>query len=504
MTTAPANRYFLSLLCTLLLFVIFRQVWYADYAYLDEAHEIWHRKDGSNFLMLFVQGRPVAGWIIHKAFASIDTIGALKWLRIISLFGWTITLLMFFNMLKKWVRMSGLHSQLIPIISILACCSCSVAIYIGWASCLEVFFAHFCGLLSGHVLFMALSKQDHARKLPVAPLIAAILLGLFALFTYQTAFGAFLLPFFLYYLGKRYQKPDRLLITGLVVYIAISILYFFLFKYSLKQGGVAASDRTGISTDLIGKIGFFFSTPLAQAFSFNFLYNISGIFSQVFYYGALAWWVVSVFIQGSTNTVRAGGFHILRCLGFLALIYLPIMVAKENFASYRTMFCLNIAGSILLIDALLPLLKNQKVNIERASVWGFCLFIVYIAHKNFNRNFINPLRTEYTVLRNEVQRQYSPTVQSIYFVRPKESLFREMFGVLTYRDEFGEPSTYKDWTPDPLLRQIITEITGNRKMAEEQIKVIHVADQSALTGTGVKESSTNIYIDMNLFFEIGR
>lgn len=79
-----------------------------------------------------------------------------------------------------------------------------------------------------------------------------------------------------------------------------------------------------------------------------------------------------------------------------------------------------------------------------------------------------------------------------YFLRPDENLFYKEFGIYTFRDEFGEPSTFKDWTPEPLIKQLILEKTSDRTTAENIVvkqftekeifgKEKNKADQSALS-----------------------
>ena len=77
-----------------LLLVFFWQVPFADYAYLDEAHQLWHNKDRYNFVMFANQGRFITGWIINSFFDQTETIAGLKYLRIFSLAGWCMAILL--------------------------------------------------------------------------------------------------------------------------------------------------------------------------------------------------------------------------------------------------------------------------------------------------------------------------------------------------------------------------------------------------------------------------
>ena len=50
-----------------------------------------------------------------------------------------------------------------------------------------------------------------------------------------------------------------------------------------------------------------------------------------------------------------------------------------------------------------------------------------------------------------------------FFVRPPVNLFKPAFGVNYYTDEFGYPSTEKDWTAEPLVKQLAFEKTKNKE-----------------------------------------
>ena len=54
----------------------------------------------------------------------------------------------------------------------------------------------------------------------------------------------------------------------------------------------------------------------------------------------------------------------------------------------------------------------------------------------------------------------------MYFIRPTENAFEEKYGIVASWDEFGIPSTAKKWVPEPLVKQLIFEKTGNRQTAE--------------------------------------
>jgi len=255
------------------------------------------------------------------------------------------------------------------------------------------------------------------------------------------------------------------LLAGIAFYVAISALYFFLFKYSLQQYSVEAADRTGLVIHPLKKLSFFISQPLAQAFSFNFLYNMHGIFSQAFYPVMFVIWVITVFYSARGEKLIRKFAFIISVLLMMMLMYVSVLLTHENFASYRTMLCLNLAGTMLLTDVILKLAGSHAIR--NWITCTACAIVVAVAWYNFNLNYNRPLEKEYQAVHAFFKRNYDSSKTKIYFVRPPENLFKKLYGVNVFKDEFGLPSTHKDWTPEPLVKQMIFESTGNKDKAKQ-------------------------------------
>src|SRR6476661_10790135 len=78
-------------LIPVLFVAIYFRIFFTNYAYLDEIHQLWHNDDNSNFLMFHTQGRWLTGLLFQKLFSSISRIEQLKYLRIFSFMGWMLT-----------------------------------------------------------------------------------------------------------------------------------------------------------------------------------------------------------------------------------------------------------------------------------------------------------------------------------------------------------------------------------------------------------------------------
>ncbi|MBC7423938.1 MAG: hypothetical protein H7334_10855 [Ferruginibacter sp.] len=479
----------------LILAILFAPILYSDYAYLDDAHFLWHNGDHSNYTIFFSQGRWLTGILLNKIFSSISTIASIKILRLFAFFSWLLFLAEFFRLGKKWQLLIGFENKLLFVSGIYIACSLSVAIYIGWAACFEVGIATLLGLWAGHLFFAHLMQNRASKITSRTALLLPAVIGICSLYLYQPAFGAFFIPFAFYLINKKSLADYKLLFNGTVYYFIIIVVYYGLFLLSLKIGAVAASDRTTISTDVLGMLSFFFGMPLSQAFSFNFLFNTHSIMSQALPIAMMLLWVAAFLKTNKTKPVN----KLLFISSFIATcmcIYLPVLVGRENFASYRTMFAFNFVVTLLLIDTILSLHTSKKIKIIFSLILVCCF--TGVAYRNFRYNFIGPLQQEYQLVNNAFNKNYHAGIDTIYFLRPAENAFYKPYGIVSYKDEFGVPSTFKDWTPEPLIKQLILEKTKDRQQAE-RIIFIQFIDRTLFEE--VKNKKLNAaYLDPELLF----
>lgn len=480
------------LLILALYLLVYFQAFTADYAYLDEIHQLWNNQDGSNFLMFLNQGRWLTGLLFDKFFRSITTIEQLKLLRLFSLGGWVLTTWLWATLFTQWVRQLDLKGETLWLGNLFVVCSASVAICIGFASCMEIFLATAFALLAGHVLFTALIKGKQGRQL-VQPVLLSLILGIVSLFFYQTTYGAFLLPFVFYFV-KQKGRFSRPLFIALGTYLATYVLYYFLFKYSLQVYGVAASTRTGISFDVLGKIGFFFSGPLPQAFSLNWLYSSNSIVAQVLNISVFILWVVSVFKGSKEQPTTHKIAYLAGVLVLLALIYLPLMIAKENFSSYRTLFAVNLAVFVLVMEDVLAQVRME--TIRKRLVLFLTMALLFTGMYNYNVQFVNPVKKEYTALSSFFRQHYTADKLTIHFIRADRKLFNELYGTRVIKDEFGAPSSSRDWVPEPLIHQLVTEMAGSREAAA-RVQVIQYENREQYQQAGAVDGGKSFVMDAN-------
>jgi hypothetical protein len=156
---------------------------------------------------------------------------------------------------------------------------------------------------------------------------------------------------------------------------------------------------------------------------------------------------------------------VIFCL--LGLSYLPSLVVKENYSSNRTLLALDMAIFILVFTTLLQGVRMERYQLWIAGLLG--LFLVANAWYNFRYQFLGPVKKEYDLVRNYIETGIHPGITNVAFIRPSQNLFGRKYGVNISWDEFGVPSTYPEWVPEPFVRQVVFEKTGNRAAADSLV-----------------------------------
>jgi len=469
--------------------VIFSPVFTNEYLYLDEAYQLWKRNTDSNYEMFARHGRLLSGIYFQKAFHYITTVHGLIYLRVISLAGWIFSSWLLFYCSKEWVKQLNLSPYLPFLLAVFCICSSSVTIYIAWASCSQLFLSFIFGLISGHILFLSLINPRKSRF----NFVLAAIMGIFSLLIYQVSFGVFILPFLMLWLSKEPIQKKRALTTAIVVYFMTYLLYFLLFLSYRKVLHTAHDSRTELAFQPLKKISFFFGSPLSQAWSLNMLQNLHNIYSQLFPVVLMLIWLILLIRQTLPRQAKA----ILVQLGVIILLlifsYMPSLIAKESFSSYRTMIALALCVFTLFSLAILQAIKTEKGRLLISG--GLVVLLSFIGYLNYNRKFAGPLQKEYAALDQlPVFRTMKPQ-DTIIFIRADAKLFQQLYGVKSYKDEFGAPSTLRDWTPENLTRQIIKEKNGTE--AANDVTIYQFADMSGYNDSMKIKPLKPVLIDMN-------
>ncbi|MGC4036736.1 MAG: hypothetical protein QM764_12300 [Chitinophagaceae bacterium] len=473
--------------------IIFYPIFYTEYAYTDELTGLWQwrsgMQDSSGTLLQY--GRYVTAKLASILFGSVATIKGLTWIRILALTGWLINIPIWYFILKKISEREKLP-EILPFFSVLyMICTPSTIISIGWGACFELFLANTLGLLSGYFLYRGIRFQDNRISLSGWNFIASLVAGVTCLFTYQNCFGCFLIPFLLLFISS--STVSRKLIIGIAGYFLVYVIYYVLFKYSLKANHIDESIRTGLHINVGNKLPFFLARPLNSAFHFTTLFNENSITGAVVYILTAAFWFVASFIQRKSlkPVSRFNYFLFLFCL--LGLIYLPSLIVKENYASNRTIFALSMAVFFIVADTLL---RAKIIRQKSSFIVGIvcCLFVIN-AWYNFNLQFLTPVSKEYDAVRKFVEANYHNGIDSIHFIQPAEDFFEKKYGITRSWDEFGVPSTFFPWTPEVLVREIVYEKTGDATITQKLIVKSWAGKDIYVSDTTFRTTSTQLVID---------
>jgi hypothetical protein len=490
-----SQRKYLDYIAIVALYMfIYYAVFGSEYVYLDEINQLWWKEGKQNFLMFATQGRWLTGVLFEKFFRLIDSVSELKALRIFSLIGWILVSFVLYHFFQRWQKLGGWSSSLPSLMIVFTAASLPVAVFIGWASCMEMFLGVLFAALGSHLLFVYLQMQTQDYiSIPTSRTLLIILCGVTSLFLYQSSFGLFLLPFLIHY----FYNPDKIgkkQIIPLFYYLITYVIYFALFKYSLSVGNLPVSDRAEISFNVLDKISFFFSGPLPAAFTFNYVYQTQSLLPQILAPLLMLLWCISIFAKHGPPGIRKSVQMMAVTLLLLSLMYIPSLIAKENFPAYRTLFAFQLAVlSVCVIQLEYFLRNNSRKKIIMAAI---AMFIVVLGFYNFNFQFQKPLAWEYKVFHTHFKEVYKSATAKVFFIRSSEKTFQKKFGIKSANDEIGRPSTSREWVPEHLIRQSIYEITKDKKRAE-LVEVVQFADHAEFRNSNPQITERDVVIDMD-------
>jgi len=444
--------------------VIFYPVFYAEYLYTDEATQVWLAEKGVN-LTSIPQGRWLTYRLFTWLFSLLHTTHAVIYARLFSLAGWMICLPAWYYITRDLIVKNNLSAVMLPLSLVYLVSMPSFAISIGWAACLEMFIACTCGLISGYVIYVNAQYDGKKFHISIAAVILSGLAGIISLFIYQNGFGCFFIPFFIQFAAKK--KFSKNILIGIGSALLLYGLYYLLFKWSLWINNMEASSRCSFSFNPVKKLFFLLTRPLAAAFHFTWLFNERSTIGEIIYIIIFSFWFVINYIKLRSKPLSEKLAYFTGVIVFIGLIYLPSLIVAENYPSNRTLFALNLVVFILVAETIFSSIKRYKYQYVTGGMMA--IFFLINAWYNFHVQFLNPLTTEYGLIKKFISQNYTDEINTVYFIRPPENAFEKKYGTVASWDEFGVPSTAKSWVPESLIKQMIFEKTGSRQMAENII-----------------------------------
>ena len=466
---------FLLLGLTAAVLAIYYPVLQSAYLYTDDANLLWLARNNIALTSLS-QGRFITYRLFDIFFNAAGTVHRVTYIRIFSLTGWVLCLPIWYYVIKQVIEQNNLPTKITPLAMFFLICMPPFAITIGWACCFQLFIACTGGLLSGYVMYLALQKRSATGHVHVGLFTASLLAGLVSLFTYQSGFGCFIIPFFISFLSRK--KFDTNSFAAFAGYLVICAIYYVLFKYSLVLYKVDAISRATLATNPFSKLLFFIARPLKSAFQFGILLNEQGIVGKLLYVAAVFSWLIMYLRQHRNNSLTDKAHYLLGIFIFLGFIYLPSLVVRENYASNRTLLGLDMAVFLLMAISFWPAGKKQ-------GSYSLAIIIVLLltnATYNFRLQFMQPVLAEFNRVKNEIGQHYTTAIDTIAIIQPTADAFVKRYGIHSSMDEFGVPSFLPAWVPDPMVRQLLYEVTGSRLQAEKLVILSIPASTNQIPG----------------------
>lgn len=494
MTGMQRKDYFLLSYLLLIALLIFSPVFFAEYIYTDEVVQLWNYRPGSGFSMYGIQGRWIPELILSRAFAASNSVHDLAYIRTLALGIWLVCIPVWYVVIKRMVADSPGYGYLPFFTCLYLVTSLPFAITIQWTTCMELSIANTAGLLSGAIWYLKIRDREEWFAVPVLAGVGAMAVGLLSLFSYQSGFGCFLIPFLFHYISGYTTRKDKVFVKGLAFYFLMYAVYFVLFKLLLVANHLTADARTGLSIDLPDKVRFFFSQPLKRAFWFNIVLNDDNKLGRAAYKVLFAGWLLLAFIRFGKKNWLAAVKYIAAVMIVLMVSYLPSWVVKENYSSNRTLLAIDLCVWIVCVEMVLYVVKHVTLrNVIGISIAGLMMMT---GRYNFREQFLQPVKEEYTAVKFFIQHHYNRNIRTVYFIKAGEDTFRKKYHIQSSMDEFGVPSTYADWVPDNFTRQIVYEKTGSREVAN-QLTIKNYENQQSFLASGepVNESTLLVNAD---------
>lgn len=472
---------------------IFYPVSYADYLFADEAIQLWNYKpEGpADFSIATRQGRLLTEYIFIWAYGAVDTVHQLTWLRICALISWLVCLPVWYYILRSLVKDKPGFAYLPFFTCLYLVTSMPFSVSVHWSVCLELSLANTLGLVSGYMAYKSISPTGKIKIAPVNA-VAAIITGVLALFTYQSGFCCFVVPFLIHLMLTQFKKKEQWLMTGLVYLPLICIVYFPLFRLSMVLTHTDGFGRTNIHLDPIHKLEYFFTHPFKRSFWFNILVDENNKLARAIYKIMFTGWIVLSFVRFGKNYFGAIKYVVAVMLLFLCA-YFPSLIIEENFASNRSQLALNICVWLIWVEMAIYFISDQRALIVTGiTAAGILIISGWI---NLRNHFLKPVTAEYALVKNYIQTHYHAGIQSIYFIKLQEDSFRKTFHVRSSMDEFGVAAGVFDWTVEFLPRQLVFEMTG-RRQAGEQLNIKHWPDAESFSKAGETITDNILMIDL--------
>lgn len=485
--------FYLLAIVWLVAIVVFYPIASADYLYADEAFQLWFYKPGSDVSIFTRQGRFLTEYLVRWLFHQVDTVHDLTYLRLFSLAGWMICLPIWYYIIKRIVSKEPAYRYLPFLTCLYLVTSLPFSVSVHWSACLQLFIPNTCGLLSGYILYRDIQFINNRFRMSPIAVLGSVVLGVIALFTYQSGFCCFVIPFLLHFIMSQTTKKDQVLLAGVGAFLLICIVYFPLFKLTMHVTHVSGFDRTDVHFDLLDKIPYFFTHPFERSFWLNIIVYEYDPVARALYKIIFVGWMVLAFVRFGKKNWPGAVKYVAGVMLLFVLSYFPSLIVKENYASNRTQLALDICVWIVCVEMFLYFIRSASVRVVAGAV--ITCTVVVSAWYNLRYQFLQPATKEYAAIKDYLQQHYHPGIKTLYVIHAPEDAFVKKYHLFQNMDEFGVPSTTFNWGAEFLPRQLVYEQTYNRQTAE-QLVIKQWPDRESYMHSGDTVGTGTLLIDV--------
>jgi hypothetical protein len=410
-------------------------------------------------------GRPILGLLLTGVFSLVSDIDSLRLVRLISVVGIGLLGVALYAALRK----AGTGRWLATAIALSLVVLPSFQVYVSWA---VLFAAPYAGVLAGLAWVCSSSTSGVDRRGFVVRVVLAAALLFIALLTYQPAAMLFWVFAAIDLLSPnaRLSESAKKFVVGLVIAGAALVAAYAVVKVGAQHYGAPGGGRTALTHDLLGKLRWFWDQPLLNALNpFDLVpsWTIAGVTIGVA--------TVGIVLLHARRRWAALGFLGIAVV-LVPLSYLPNLVVVEDWASYRSIGALS---ALLMLYGWFGLWGIARVvtaghdksrsrlparSVAGAVAAALVITGLVLAARNVTTLFAKPESLEHQMLRSALASHDVARVRRVVFIKPNWS---QGAAPLVRYDEFGLPSAFAPWVPDPAVKLVLREQGGTQNPAVE-------------------------------------
>lgn len=441
-----------------IVFLTYAVVLFNTFAVLDDWSFLYNGITGQagTVSLLIGAGRPLNAFIFDAGFSAAGSIEGLKYLRFITIIG--ISLLGF--VLYKFSKAQKIDFITSILLAIGVVLLPSFHVYASWAQHFTTPYAGILALLSAFILTPGCRIHDRSRILAIVLSSVVLFVSLVIYQPLAMLFwtGVFISLVAAFDSGNKWSSAR---LFDVVISFSIAMIgAFAVFKVG-QLLYPSDSSRYGLVTDVFGKLTWFISEPLANAFSLYAVPRVSSV----------GWLVVSIFIIAFLLLGRLRGFKVAAALVVMVVLYfllsyVPNLATAENWGSYRSIGALAVSVFVSLLLVVRLLMKNifhgriSSENLMPVFVAPLCLvvfFVVYLSSLSQSRvakGFVLPNVIELNNLASFLKGQNS-VVPYGGTILVKTSSWQDSSAAVLLYDEFGMHSSLRDYYSLPMVKLVL-------------------------------------------------